>query len=565
MERTLHSVIVEGLTALCKAKPAGLDAVAWLGQWLVENNPRRGRVSEGVVGAPVLRGVLATADVAEMKHGDGKAGEDSAAPRAREQSIVFVLGGPGSGKGTQCARLSKLYGYAHLSTGDLLRDELKSGSALGLSLEATMKAGGLVPLEAVLGLLRTAMKKAGGSKFLIDGYPRELAQAIEFERAIGEPHFVLAFEAPESVMLARLVERGKTSGRADDNVASIKKRFETFRAQSQPVIEFYSKLGKVRYVNAERSVEAIFVDAAALFEPDVIFVVGPTGAGRSTACTAIAETFGCLHVSTGQLLRDEVAAGTKLGGDIGDMLTGGDLVPLPIIMRVLKAKLDKHPCSRFIIDGFPANVQQALAFERQIGACKFLLELQCPADVCAARAGGRGATEGRRGDDAASAVRHKLKVYDEETRPAVELYAQCGMVRRVDSSVPLDAMLAAARQAVQPTIVFVLGGPGSGKGTQCARIVKDFGFTHLSAGDLLRAEVVRKSRDGAMIDGMIKQGQIVPIEVTLALIRKAMRSAGGGKFLIDGFPRAMDQVRRPPIAPLCAKSSARPPPPSPAV
>ncbi|KAJ6827020.1 putative UMP-CMP kinase 3 isoform X1 [Iris pallida] len=87
------------------------------------------------------------------------------------------------------------------------------------------------------------------------------------------------------------------------------------------------------------------------------------------------------------------------------------------------------------------------------------------------------------------------------------------------------------------TVVFVLGGPGSGKGTQCANIVEHFGFTHLSAGDLLRAEIKSGSENGAMIQNMIKEGKIVPSEVTIKLLQRAMLESDNDKFLIDGFPR----------------------------
>lgn len=89
----------------------------------------------------------------------------------------------------------------------------------------------------------------------------------------------------------------------------------------------------------------------------------------------------------------------------------------------------------------------------------------------------------------------------------------------------------------KPTVVFVLGGPGSGKGTQCANIVKQFNFVHLSAGDLLRAERDSGSKHGEMINNMIKAGQIVPSEVTVSLLENAMNQSKQKKFLIDGFPR----------------------------
>ncbi|TYJ38453.1 hypothetical protein E1A91_A05G444100v1 [Gossypium mustelinum] len=88
-----------------------------------------------------------------------------------------------------------------------------------------------------------------------------------------------------------------------------------------------------------------------------------------------------------------------------------------------------------------------------------------------------------------------------------------------------------------PKVVFVLGGPGSGKGTQCEKIVQHFGYTHLSAGDLLRAEKNSGSENGIMIQNMMNEGKIVPSEVTIKLLQKAMLDSGNDKFLIDGFPR----------------------------
>jgi adenylate kinase family enzyme len=89
----------------------------------------------------------------------------------------------------------------------------------------------------------------------------------------------------------------------------------------------------------------------------------------------------------------------------------------------------------------------------------------------------------------------------------------------------------------RPVVFFVLGGPGAGKGTQCARIVEQLGYTHLSAGDLLRAERTSGSAQGAMIDGYITEGKIVPVEVTITLLLSAIEASGGTHFLIDGFPR----------------------------
>eukprot|EP01137_Pigoraptor_chileana_P029908 Opistho-2@15799 len=164
----------------------------------------------------------------------------------RDARVVFVLGGPGSGKGTQCERIVKEFGFTHLSTGDLLRAEVTSGSPLGANIKAIMEKGDLVPLDVTLSLLRNAMLKAKSTAkgFLIDGFPREIAQAHAFEEKIANCEIVLYFECSEATMEKRLIKRGETSGRADDNAETIRKRFRTFLEVSLPVIKHYEAEGK---------------------------------------------------------------------------------------------------------------------------------------------------------------------------------------------------------------------------------------------------------------------------------------------------------------------------------
>lgn len=151
------------------------------------------------------------------------------------------------------------YGFSHFSTGDLLRDEVNSGSERGKRLNEIMQSGQLVPLTEVLGLLKDAIaKNASSNGYLIDGYPRELEQAVCFEKDVGKCTVVIYFEASDDTMTKRLLERGKTSGRADDNEATIKKRLTTFHGNNQPILDAYKD--RVVRISAERPVEEVFSD-----------------------------------------------------------------------------------------------------------------------------------------------------------------------------------------------------------------------------------------------------------------------------------------------------------------
>lgn len=177
-----------------------------------------------------------------------------------EITVVFVLGGPGSGKGTQSARLVKEYGFTHLSAGDLLRAEQdRPGSQYGELIKSYIKEGKIVPMEITVELLSNAMGEVvnntkgegkGKARFLIDGFPRKLDQAVFFEETVCPSDFTLFLSCPEDVMEKRLLERGKTSGRADDNEESIRKRFRTFVETSMPVVEAFEEQGKVVTVDA---------------------------------------------------------------------------------------------------------------------------------------------------------------------------------------------------------------------------------------------------------------------------------------------------------------------------
>lgn len=124
-----------------------------------------------------------------------------------------------------------------------------------------LKEGQIVPQEVTIALLEQAMKSEvaqGNTRFLIDGFPRKMDQALTFEDNVAKSKFTLFFECPEQVMLSRLLERGKTSGRTDDNAESIKKRFKTFLETSMPVVEHFGKEGRVVKVRCDNSVDFVY-------------------------------------------------------------------------------------------------------------------------------------------------------------------------------------------------------------------------------------------------------------------------------------------------------------------
>lgn len=180
-------------------------------------------------------------------------------------NIVFVLGGPASGKGTMCTLAETQLGWTHLSTGELLRAERAAEGGTAATIEMYINAGKLVPNEITVTLLKkamdTAMRHSGKTNFLLDGFPRSLDNMEGwygiFGREIDLPK-MLYFECPYDVLEKRMLGRAKYSGRSDDNAESMKLRYDTFKAETLPTLEMFRGAGKVVEVDASKDREAVY-------------------------------------------------------------------------------------------------------------------------------------------------------------------------------------------------------------------------------------------------------------------------------------------------------------------
>ena len=166
-------------------------------------------------------------------------------------NVVFVLGGPGAGKGTMCKVAKLQLGWVHLSTGDLLRAELEAGGSAAPTIQEYIDQGKLVPNEIVVGLLKSKMelitRTTGKNNFLLDGFPRSLSNLDVWHSLFGdqtELPKMLYFECPYEELEKRILGRAQHSSRSDDNIESIKLRFDTFKAETLPTVELFKKRGR---------------------------------------------------------------------------------------------------------------------------------------------------------------------------------------------------------------------------------------------------------------------------------------------------------------------------------
>ena len=187
------------------------------------------------------------------------------------QNIV-LFGPPGAGKGTQSQKLIAQYHLVHLSTGDLLRAQIKEGTALGLKAKKLMDEGLLVPDEVVIGMIGSALnnnKQAAG--FIFDGFPRTVAQAASLDRLLAEHHTnvacMIALEVGEEELVQRLLERGKTSDRPDDqDETKIRRRVLVYNTETAQVAGYYADQHKFHSLNGIGAIDDIFAKICALID-----------------------------------------------------------------------------------------------------------------------------------------------------------------------------------------------------------------------------------------------------------------------------------------------------------
>ncbi len=177
---------------------------------------------------------------------------------------LILFGPPGSGKGTQSEKLIARYGLKHLSTGDLLRNEIASNSPLGMAAKSFMDKGQLVPDEVVIEMIDSALTNNPHAKgFLFDGFPRTTAQAEALDKLLMQKDapiaIVLALEVSKDELVKRLMNRGLTSGRSDDiDENIIRNRIDEYDRKTSPVAEYYDQFGKVARIKGEGSIDDIF-------------------------------------------------------------------------------------------------------------------------------------------------------------------------------------------------------------------------------------------------------------------------------------------------------------------
>lgn len=364
---------------------------------------------------------------------------------------IALFGAPGAGKGTQSELLMREHNLIYISTGDILREEIRSGTQLGLAARSIIETGGLVSDEIIVQVIEkkiTSNPDAPG--FLFDGFPRTFVQAYILEGLLLKMHTsltcLLFLDVSEEESMKRLIHRSKTSGRRDDTEEVIKNRLKEYQDKTAPVASFYKDQGIFFQVKGTGSVDEISRRLEKIIDKELrkvlfnIVLLGYPGAGRGTQARTLADKYNLVYLSTGEMLKEEIQKGSAVGTEAQSIFDKGDLVPDEIVIKLIEKHIKRNPdANGFIFKGFPRTLVQAYILDgllRKIhSSVSFTLDIQCPTLELIKRLDARGKTEKRmKYDMETSTIVHRLEQHEKICLPVVEYYRKHGKMTVINGN-----------------------------------------------------------------------------------------------------------------------------------
>jgi len=362
---------------------------------------------------------------------------------------IALFGPPGAGKGTQATFLVDRYKLFYISTGDLLRKEMAAESDLGREARSVVAAGGLVSDEIIVQIIeKTITEHPRANGFLFDGFPRTTLQAYILEGLMIKLHTSLTclinLSLPEEVCVERLLKRGISSGRLDDNETVIRKRLREYTEKTLPVLNYFEERGIVRTVDSTRAIGEIRASLESVIQIELgrhplnVVLFGYPGCGRGSQGKALAAKFGLEFISTGGILDQEIRSGSPIGKDVTRLYEEGMLVPDEVIIPLLEKRLEQSPGTRgYIFKGIPRTLVQSYILDgllQKHGASSTkIIELDVPHDELVRRLEARGSTDKRMPyDSSRERIERRLEEHTRHTLPVIHKYNQLHGVTTID-------------------------------------------------------------------------------------------------------------------------------------
>lgn len=379
---------------------------------------------------------------------------------------VALFGPPGAGKGTQSQYLTEKYNLFYISTGDLLRDEIKEQTVLGKEAESIIASGGLVPDEIIVQIIeKTITDNPDANGFLFDGFPRTYIQAyilsglmIKLNTSLS---CLISIDVPEEESINRLLNRGITSGRSDDNKEVIQTRLREYYDKTLPVMQFYKDRGIFTEVDGTEPVDIVQEQISKIVDDELskrlfnIVIFGYPGSGRGSLGKALAAKYGLEYVATGVMLEKEIEDGTIIGKEAQRIYERGELVTDEIVVKLIEQKLENsHNVKGFIFKGFPRTLVQSYILDGMLkkhgtGLSK-IFDLEVPTLEVIRRLDRRSKTDrGMPYDSSTEKIVNRLQEHEQRTMPVIQKYEQIHGTEKIDGTGSFDEVFERLSFAVE--------------------------------------------------------------------------------------------------------------------
>ncbi len=362
---------------------------------------------------------------------------------------IALFGPPGAGKGTQSEILIEKYKLFYISTGDILRKEIAEGSALGLEARSIIAAGGLVSDEIIVQIIeKTIQSNPNANGFLFDGFPRTYIQAYILEGLMIKLNTALncliSLEVDEEISVHRLMERGKQSGRMDDNEKVIRNRLGEYNEKTLPVLNFYKEKGNYFPADGSQSIEQVSADIEVIVQNELskslmnIVLFGYPGSGRGSQGRALAKAYGLEYIATGPMLEQEIAKKTTIGRQISQLYESGKLVPDEIVVKLIEKKLEQSKGVKgFIFKGFPRTLVQSYILDGLLkkhgSSISKVIELEVPTLELISRLDARSKTNDCMPyDTSTEKIVKRLQEHESKTVPVINKYNHLHGVSKIN-------------------------------------------------------------------------------------------------------------------------------------
>ena len=284
-----------------------------------------------------------------------------------------------------------------------------------------------------------------------------------------------------------------------------------------------------------------------------IALFGPPGAGKGTQSKKLIEKYNLAYISTGDMLREEIASDTELGRIAAEVINKGHLLSDEFVVKLIEERMAKYnDVNGFLFDGFPRTTVQAYILEgillKKGTKLDCMLSLEVPFDELKRRMLDRAQKENRP-DDTEEVIENRFQEYRDKTVPVANFYKEKGIYFPIDGTTGIDNVFEQLTHAIEKSHnqtrknFVILGAPGSGKGTQCKRLAEKYGLVFIPTGSMIRDEIEKETDLGKMAISYMEKGDIVPDEIAIKLIERRLKEHPNAKgFIFKGFPRTIVQA-----------------------